>query len=84
MSERTDTLANGALIALGAAAVLDNVFSHWLLGLHRVVPGDAATPLEVALLVLGLVLLAVGVRPELGARNRLARSRHRMSRGRLR
>lgn len=72
MSERTDALVNGALIALGAAAVLDNVFSHWLLGLHRAVPGDAATPLEAALLVLGLVLVATGMLRELRARGRFA------------
>jgi hypothetical protein len=50
--------------------VLGNVCSHWLLGLHRVVRGDAATPLEVALFALGVVLLAVGARRELAARRR--------------
>jgi hypothetical protein len=30
MTERTDALVNGALISLGAAAIPDNVFSHWL------------------------------------------------------
>lgn len=36
MSERNDAVPNGALIALGALAILDNV--HWLFGLHRAVP----------------------------------------------
>jgi hypothetical protein len=39
MSERTDAPVNGALISLGAAAILDDVFSHWLVGLHRAVFG---------------------------------------------
>ncbi len=69
-SERTDALVNGALVALGAAAILDNVFSHWLLGLHRAVPGEWATPVEVALAVIGVVLLVLGLRREVRARRR--------------
>ncbi len=72
MTGRTDALINGALTALGAAAILDNVFSHWLLGLHRAVPGSAATPVEVTLLVAGLVAVGIGVRRELRARRRAA------------
>ena len=69
-SERTDALIDGALVALGAAAILDNVFSHWLLGLHRAVPGEWATPVEVALAVLGAVLVMLGLRREVRARRR--------------
>lgn len=68
MSERTDAAANGGLIALGAAAIFDNVFSHWLLGLHRAVPGGWALPVEIALAVVGAVMIGVGVRRELRAR----------------
>jgi hypothetical protein len=53
VSERTDALVKGAVIALGAAAILDNLFSHWLLGLHRAVSGSWATPVEVALALTG-------------------------------
>jgi hypothetical protein len=71
---RNDALLNGALIALGAAAILDNVLSHWLLGLHRAVPGELATPVEVALAVLGGGAVLVGV----GRERRASRSaRHR-------
>lgn len=70
MTGRTDALINGALTALGAAAILDNVFSHWLLGFHRAVPGSAATPVEVALFVAGFFAVGIGVRRELRARRR--------------
>jgi membrane protein implicated in regulation of membrane protease activity len=59
---RNQALLNGALITVGALAVLDNVVVHWLLGLHRAVPApELATPVEVALAALGGVLLAVGL-----------------------
>lgn len=70
MSDRTDALLNGALIALGAAAILDNIFSHWLLGLHRAVPGEWAMPVEVGLVLLGAILVGLGVRREVRARSR--------------
>ena len=38
MVQRTDALINGALIALGALGILDNLIAHWLLGVHRAVP----------------------------------------------
>ncbi len=70
MSDRTDALLNGALIAVGAAAILDNLFSHWLLGLHRAVPGEWAIRVEVGLVVLGAILVGLGVRREVRARSR--------------
>jgi hypothetical protein len=70
MNERTDAFVNGALIALGAASILDNIFSHWLLGLHRAVPGSAATPVEVVLLLGGAFAVGVGIRREVRARHR--------------
>lgn len=65
---RTDALLNGGLVALGTAAILDNIFPHWLLGLHRAAPGGWATPLEVALFTLGLAMTAVGIARERRAR----------------
>jgi hypothetical protein len=62
------------LIALGAAAILDNVFSHWLFGLHRAAPGDWATPVEIALAIAGFVMIGLGLRRELQARIRRARA----------
>lgn len=67
---RTQALVNGALIAGGMIAIVDNIVSHWLLGLHRAVPGSAAGPVEVLLVVFGVILVAVGVRREVGARRR--------------
>jgi uncharacterized membrane protein len=69
-SERTDALVNGALIALGALAIVDNVVVHWLLGLHRAVPGPWAGAVEAGLVLLGAGLLAVGVWRERRARRR--------------
>jgi uncharacterized membrane protein len=70
MSVRTDALINGALIAAGAIAIIDNVVAHWLLGLHRAVPGPAADVVEPLLVVLGAILLLVGAVRELRARGR--------------
>lgn len=58
--ERMDALADGAMIALGVTAVVDNVMVHWLLELHRAGPGEHALRIELALLALGIVLIAVG------------------------
>ena len=68
--ERNDALLNGALMSLGALGVLDNVVAHWLLGLHRAVPGPYALHVESALVLVGVVLFAVGLRRELRARHR--------------
>lgn len=46
-------MLNGALIALGALAILDNVVVHWLLGWHRAVPGPHALTVEWSLIALG-------------------------------
>lgn len=71
MSERNGAMVNGALIALGAVAILDNLVAHWLLGLHHAVPdGGAATVVEVGLVVVGIALLTIGVTRERHARRR--------------
>jgi uncharacterized membrane protein len=60
-SDRRQPFLNGAMVALGVVAVVDNVVSHWILGLHRAVPGQAAAAVEASLVVLGLVLVTVGL-----------------------
>lgn len=70
MDERAGALVNGALIAAGAIAVVDNVVAHWLLGLHRAVPGRLATPIEVGLVAPGAASVAVGIWRERRARSR--------------
>jgi uncharacterized membrane protein len=70
MTSRNDALMNGGLIAVGALAIIDNVVAHWVIGLHRAVPGAWTTTTEAGLLVLGFVLLAVGLGREWRARRR--------------
>lgn len=66
--QRTDALVNGALISVGALGIVDNIVAHWLLGLHRAVPGPYATPVEVTLVAFSAALLALGIRREVRAR----------------
>ncbi|HEX9616822.1 MAG TPA: DUF2243 domain-containing protein [Anaerolineales bacterium] len=66
--QRNQALINGALIAVGAVAIIDNIVAHWLLGLHRAVPGPYAGWLEAGLVVLGAGLLILGTWRELRAR----------------
>lgn len=60
-TERNRAFVNGALVAAGLIAVVDNVVAHWLLGLHRAVPGPLAGTVEAALVGLGVVILFIGV-----------------------
>lgn len=69
---RRQALLNGGMVALGAVAVIDNVVSHWWLGLHRAVPSDAATAVEVFLVILGVALVAIGLRREVNQRRALS------------
>ncbi len=66
--DRNGALINGALISLGLLGILDNLISHWLLGLHRAVPEPHALSVEVALVALSSVLLAAGLWREYRAR----------------
>jgi uncharacterized membrane protein len=68
--DRNDALINGALIALGALAIVDNVVAHWLLGLHRAIPGPWADVVEAGLVVLGAGMLILGLWREARARRR--------------
>jgi hypothetical protein len=72
-SDRRQPFLNGAMVALGVVAVVDNVVSHWILGLHRAVPGQAAAAVEASLVVLGVVLVTVGLGREARERRLPAR-----------
>ncbi len=64
-THHTDGMLAGALIALGALAVIDNVVFHWWLGFHRFNDAwshQANLAIEGALLVAGLAMLAIGLR----------------------
>lgn len=69
-SPRNGALVNGILLAVGATAVVDNIVAHWVLDLHRAVPGDAAGEVEVGLVIGGAVAFVVGLSRELHARRR--------------
>jgi len=68
VKERNDALVNGALIAIGALGILDNLVVHWLLGHHRAVPGPHALAAEIALVAASAGLLVLGVWRERHAR----------------
>ena len=69
-ADRTSALINGALIGIGALAIVDNIVAHWILGLHHAIPGPWATPVEIGLVLLGVAMLAVGLWRERQARRR--------------
>jgi uncharacterized membrane protein len=68
MAERNDAMINGALIALGVLGVMDNVVFHWILELHRAVPGPHALTVEVVLVIVSAGLLVLGIWRERRAR----------------
>jgi uncharacterized membrane protein len=68
MQSRNDAMVNGALIAIGALGVADNIVVHWLLQLHRAVPGEHALAVEGGLIAGSLVLLVIGFIRERRAR----------------
>lgn len=67
---RRNAMLNGALIAMGALAVLDTVVVHWIAGLHRTFDGPEWSVLatEIATVVLGVALVVIGVWREASAR----------------
>lgn len=66
---RSSALINGALISLGAVSILDNIISHWLLKWHRVLPDHKLSGfVEVAIFVLGIVMLSAGIYREVKGR----------------
>ena len=61
-NKRNRVLINGSLISLGFVAILDNIFSHWIFKWHRILPDEKLSEyLEIALFILGLILLGTGV-----------------------
>lgn len=71
MNDRTDALVNGALMIVGAAAVVDNVIFHWIFGWHRLIEGVSDPEmflLELAVVVVGTILFTVGFWREWRAR----------------
>jgi hypothetical protein len=72
-AHRNDALLNGALIAVGAAGILDNVIAHWILGLHRAVPGEHALAVEIGIVAVSAAMLGAGLWRERNARRALAR-----------
>ena len=63
-------LMNGALIGIGVPAIVDNVVAHWLLGLHRAVPGPWTIYVEVGLVALGVGMATYGLWRERRVRRR--------------
>lgn len=64
--ERNRALINGSLISLGLAAILDNIFSHWIFKWHRILPDEALSSyLEGGLFILGLILFGSGLYREI-------------------
>jgi uncharacterized membrane protein len=60
-----DPAVHGALVALGALAVLDTAVLHWALGWHRLNQAwshEANLVAEVGLVLLGAAMLAAGLR----------------------
>ncbi len=66
----TDAVISGALIGLRTFGIVDNVASHWLLGLHWAVSGPHAGKVELALVILSASLLIVGLLRERRAHRR--------------
>ncbi|TIP87531.1 MAG: DUF2243 domain-containing protein [Mesorhizobium sp.] len=68
MNERNSAAINGALMAIGALGIVDNIVFHWILRLHRAVPGQSALFIEVMLVIVSIGLIAVGIRREMRER----------------
>lgn len=51
---------SGMLFAAGILLILDNIFIHWVFGLHRFLPGNSyTTSLEIFFTVVGIILLII-------------------------
>jgi uncharacterized membrane protein len=61
---RSDGLLAGALMALGALAVIDNVVFHWWLGFHRFNEAwshELNLAVEASLVLTGIAMVVIGV-----------------------
>jgi hypothetical protein len=66
---RNDAMLNGALIAVGALGVADNVISHWILDLHRAVEDSPhALQIEIGIVAVSAAMMATGIIRERRAR----------------
>jgi uncharacterized membrane protein len=62
-------MLNGALIAVGALGVLDNVIVHWFLGWHRAIEGSPhSLAMEISLVAVGTLMVVTGAVRERRAR----------------
>jgi uncharacterized membrane protein len=68
MSGRNVAMVNGAQIALGLLGIVDNVVFHWMLELHRAVPGPDALTVEVVLVIISTGLFSLGIWQQMRAR----------------
>jgi len=67
--DRTDAMLNGALIALGALGILDNVVVHWILGWHRAIEDHPHTlEIEIGIVAVSTAMLVTGFVRERRAR----------------
>lgn len=57
---RNQVLVNGALMALGALAIIGNVIAHWLIGIHQAMPGPYAFVVEFGFVAGGALVLSLG------------------------
>jgi len=66
---RNDAMLNGALIALGALGIFDNVVVHWILGWHRAIEDSPhALEIEIGIVAISAAALVTGVVRERRAR----------------
>jgi uncharacterized membrane protein len=74
VGERNAAVLNGALIAIGALGIYDNVVVHWILGWHRAIEGSPySLHIEIGVVTVSALMLASGVARELRARRRSTR-----------
>jgi hypothetical protein len=67
---RNHAMLNGALVALGALGILDNVMVHWILGWHRAIEGSPyALHMEIGVVAVSAAMMATGIVRERRARS---------------
>ena len=72
IKQRNNALVNGALISIGSLAVMDNIISHWIFKWHRILPDRVLSGfIEVAIFILGIVMLAIGIYREVKVRKHM-------------
>jgi hypothetical protein len=75
---RDGAMLNGALIALGALGIFDNVVVHWILGWHRAIEDSPHyLEIEIAIVTVSTAMLVAGVVRERRARADRSNPAHR-------